>query len=129
MAGNQSAEEGSEQMTVDSLIKSALAPLGCDIANGTYRGENPQYFTFGYTALGDDYGDDVPNHERYLVHIELHAPLDFNTNKLVKTAKHALMQAGFTWPSTTTSADGERRMILLECEIATGVDEDGNLQN
>lgn len=127
MAGNQSAEEGSEQMTVDALIKRTLSPLGCDISNGTYRGDAPEYITFGYTAIGDDFGDDAPNHERYLVHIELHTPIAFNVNKLIRRAKAALLQAGFTWPSSTTSTDGESRMTLLECEIVTGVDADGNI--
>ncbi len=109
-------------MTVDARIKQALEPFGYKISSGTSSGENPPYFTFGYTVLGDGYADDEPTHERYLCHVELYLPLTFNYHDLSGKVKKTLHQAGFTWPNLYVTDDGTTRQLSYECETAEGVD-------
>ena len=113
-------------MTVDERLTAALSHLGFDIDNAVGFSKNDTYFTFNYTTLPIAFADDAPHYERYLVQVHFFAPLDMNVSKHKRSIKQALMDAGFTWPSTTDASDEDGRHIVFECEIAEGVDdEDG----
>lgn len=121
MAGNQSAEEGKSKVSVDEKIRNALLPFGDPVENGIYQGKKKRYYTFSYSTLGSDYGDDSPGAERYLITIHFFAPLRENITKRVKSTKHALFHSGFTWPETVNASDEDARHIVFECETAEGV--------
>ena len=109
-------------MTVDAKIKAALDVFGDPVENSVYQGTAKQYYTFTYTTIGTDFGDDAPQHERYLVQVHFFAPLKTNVTSRVKQTKQALQAAGFTWPETLNDTDDSGRHIVFECEIAEGVD-------
>ena len=114
-------------MTVDERLTAALAPFGYDIDNAVGFSKHDIYFTFNYNTLPLGFADDAPHYEGYLVQVHFFAPLDMNVSKLKQKIKRALLDAGFTWPSTTDASDEDGRHIVFECEIAEGVDEDGEL--
>lgn len=109
-------------MTVDERIKAALDVFDDPVENSVYQGKAAQYYTFNYSTLGADFGDDAPQHERYLVQVHFFAPLNVNVTSRVRETKGALFGAGFTWPETVNASDENGRHIVFECEIADGAD-------
>lgn len=109
-------------MTVDEKIRTALIGFGDPVENSVYQGTAKQYYTFNYSTLGIDFGDDAPQHERYLVQVHFFAPLKVNVTSRVRQTKKALADAGFTWPETVNNTDDDGRHIVFECEIAEGVE-------
>lgn len=114
-------------MTIDKRIRDALLPFGDPVENEVYQGESERYYTFNYSALGTDYADDAPQHERCLVQVHFFAPLSENITARKRATKEALFRAGFTWPETQPASDEDGRHIVFECEIAEGVDIDGDV--
>ena len=103
-------------MTVDEKIKAALDPFGDPVENSIYQGKEEQYYTFNYSTLGTNYGDDTPQHEKYLVQVHYFAPLNVNITQRVKETKRAIVAAGFTYPKTVNGTDEDGRHIIFECE-------------
>lgn len=110
-------------MTVDARIKAALEPFGDPVENVVYQSTEKQYYTFNYSTLGADYGDDAPGHERYLIQVHYFAPLNVNITQRVKETKRALAAAGFTYPETVNATDEDGRHIVFECETAGAAEE------
>lgn len=110
-------------MTVDEKIKAALDPFGDPVENSVYQGEKKRYYTFNYSAHGADYGDDVPQHEKYLIQIHFFAPLNVNITQRVKDTKRAIAAAGFTYPETVNSTDEDGRHIVFECETVEAAEQ------
>lgn len=107
-------------MSINETIKGALdklAPVRAD----TYTGNEEVYFTFGYTSIPADYGDDEPSHERFLLNIHLFAPTGYNTVKLRRETKRALAGAGTTWPTMENASDKDGQHLIFECEMAQAV--------
>ena len=116
-------------MSVESILKNVLAQFGDPVENGVYLGKAERYYTFNVATQGDDYADDAPQHERYLVQVHLFAPLTFNYIARRKMTKIALMAAGFTWPECTDASDADGRHIVFETEYVDGVNFDGHNDN
>lgn len=116
-------------MSVDEKIVGALATFGYDVANNVSYSKNKTYFAFNYTVIPSDFADDAPQHERYLVQVHFFCPLNVNITSFKKSARKALCAAGFTWPSITDASDENGRHIVFECEIAEGVNADGDDDN
>jgi len=116
-------------VNVESKIVAALAPFGDPVEKSLlYAAAQelpPQYYTFSCSSFGDDFGDDEPGCERWLVSVHFFAPLNGNITRRVAQTKKALFRAGFTWPSTTDAGDHEGQHIVFECEIAEEVEPDG----
>ena len=112
-------------MSVDKQIRDALLPFGVPVENSVYQGTAKSYFVFSYSTLGTDFGDDEPEHERFLVQVSYYAPLSENVTGRIRAAKRALFNAGFTWPTTENADDDLWRHRVLECEIAEGADVHG----
>lgn len=116
-------------MTVEEKIVTALAPFGDPVEKSLlYAAAQdlpPRYYTFSCSSFGADFGDDEPGHERWLVNVHFFAPLHGNYERRVKETKKALFRAGFNWPSTVDAGDQEGQHVVFECEIAEGVDLDG----
>ena len=113
-------------MSVDARIMTALTPFGYDIDNAVSFTKNKTYFAFNYTVIPVDFGDDAPWHERFLVQVHFFCPLNVNITALKTSVCRALFAAGFTWPSIMNASDENGRHIVFECEIAEGVDADGD---
>lgn len=119
-------------MTVDKQIAQALSPLGIEIFNSLNPGQGDsetvteRYFVFNYTTVGDDFADDAPQHERYLIQVHFFAPVTEKVNPTAKAVKQALFRAGFTWPETYNASDGNGKHIVFECETSEGADADGD---
>lgn len=113
-------------MEINEILMNTLTHIFSKVAPHEYVGKEKTYCVFNYFTLGDDYGDDNPGHERYLVQIHLFFPLPTNSLSTIKQTKRALADAGFTWPSTTDASDEDGQHIVLECEYAKEVDLDGD---
>lgn len=132
MAGNQGAAEGGGAVSVGEKIVAALAPFGDPVeASLLYAAAQnlpPIYYTFSYSSFGDDFGDDEPGCERWLVNVHYFAPLyNEDIDERVKRTKRALFQAGFSWPRTVDASDQDGQHIVFECEIAEEIETDGEL--
>ena len=132
MAGAESPAEGGGAVTVEERIVSALAPFGDPVeASLLYAAAQdlpPRYYTFSCSSFGDDFGDDEPGCERWLVNVHYFAPLyNEDISERVKRTKKALFRAGFTWPSSTDASDQDGKHVVFECEIAEEVDLHGEI--
>lgn len=107
-------------MSVEERVKAALDVFGDPVeksvlyvAAGAVR-----YYTFSCASTGDDFGDDEPGCERWMVMVHLFAPLAENCNQRAKETKQALFDAGFTWPRQTDATDQDGQHLVFECETA-----------
>lgn len=112
-------------MSINEIITAALVPLGDVVEYEVYTGQDIQYYTFNSSAYGDDFGDDEPGHERYLVQVHFFCPLTYKVTPRIAQTKQVLFAAGFTWPSVVDASDVDARHIVFECEYMMGVDVDG----
>jgi hypothetical protein len=109
--------------SIDSRIVDALSEFGLEIERSVYTGQNKKYFVFNYTTIPDDFSDDMPEHERYLIQVHLFAPpVEKNINAMVKSVKNALYKAGFIFPETVDESDSDGRHIIFETEDAEEID-------
>lgn len=110
-------------MSINSTLKAALAPVA-PVEADTYEGDKAVYITFGYNSIPDDFGDDEPAHERFLVTVHLYAPTGYNTLAQRRAIKRALSDAGTTWPSMVNTSDKDGQHLAFECELvaAAGVE-------
>lgn len=115
-------------MSINEKIISALTPLKIPVEPDTCTEKKPVYCVFNYSALPDDFGDDGPGHERYLVQVHLFGPYRQNLIKMRRTIKTLLFNAGLTYPSEKNvsnsaleqAADGQH--FVFECEDAEGIE-------
>ncbi len=107
-------------MSVNSRIIAAL-DLGIPCVPVVYTGAATEYITFNYATLPDDFGDDAPAHERYLIQVHYVCPLSTNPIPKQNVIKQKLVAAGFTWPEMTPAGDGTIQHYTFECEDAEGV--------
>lgn len=113
-------------MTVNAIIKSTLDPFGDEVQAGEYIGKADRYYTFNYSIIGGDFGDDAPGHERYIVQVHFICPRTFNSVAQIQQTKQRLYAAGFTWPNVTNASDADGQHIVFECETAEEANVDGN---
>lgn len=109
-------------MSVEARLKTILEDFGDPVENGVYHGEAERYYTFNVTTVGDDYADDAPQHERYLIQVHFYAPLSFNFVKRRRDTCRALYFGEFQWPSVTDASDDDGRHLVFETECAEGVE-------
>lgn len=112
-------------MTVDAALKNALDGFGFPVEKSVYMGKEKTYFTFNYATYGNNFADDAPQNETYLVQVHFFAPLGGNILKQVKNVKKALFNNDFTWAETTDATDENGRHIVFECETTKGTFENG----
>lgn len=111
---------------VNELIVNTLKPFGDPVAFGEYlpkdaKAKRERYYTFNYSIIPTDFGDDAPAHARYLVQVHYYCPASFNSLRQVQDTQDALFEAGFTWPEVVYDCDSEGQHIVFECEIAEGI--------
>lgn len=104
-------------MSINSTIKAALEPVA-PVEADAYEGGEAVYITFGYASIPEDYGDDEPSHERFLVTVHLYAPIGYNTISKRRAIKRALHEAGATWPLYENASDKDGQHHVFECELA-----------
>lgn len=107
-------------MSINSTLKAALEPVAPAEAD-TYEGDAAVYITFGYSSIPEDFGDNEPAHERFLVNVHLFTPTGYNSLEKRRAIKKALHAAGATWPSYTNASDKDGQHHVFECEIAEAV--------
>lgn len=111
-------------------IREALEVTGLPCALDIYDGIEDTYITINIDTQPGNFADDAPWSDRHLVQVHLFAPYTRNTMALRKQMRRALFAAGCTYPDvidaseSVRSSDGTEQHVILECEIATGVDED-----
>ena len=107
-------------MSINQTLKSALTPIAPAEAD-VYEGSEAVYITFEYSSLPDDFGDDEPSHERFLVSVHLYAPNGINTLDRRRAIKKALCDAGATWPEYENASDKNGQHHIFDCEIVTAI--------
>lgn len=129
MAGGEGAAEGGGAVSVEARVKAALDPFGDPVEKSQLYAaagsRPPRYYTFSCESFGDDYGDDEPGCERWLVSVHLFAPLTENCVARVRETKRALSAAGFTWPHCTDATGQDGQHYVLECETVDFIEEGG----
>lgn len=122
-------EEGGA-MSVEAKVKAALDVFGDPVEKSVLyaaASDDPaRYYTFSCGSIGDDFGDDAPGCERWLVSVHLFAPLTENCVQRVRETKQALFDAGFTWPRFTDASDQDGQHLVFECETAEPIQEMGD---
>lgn len=108
-------------MTINDQIRSALEPIGWPIVADNMSPGFSKFFVFNYTSLPDNFGDNEPQHERYLVQIHLFAPHKENTVRVRKQCKQCIFEAGFTFPSMVDASDETGQHWVFEFEVAVEV--------
>ena len=113
-------------MSVEAEVKAALDVFGDPVEKSVLyaaAGKRPaRYYTFSCDSMGDDFGDDGPGAEVWLVQVHLFAPLGENCIRRARETKRALFAAGFTWPDMTDATDGQH--YVFECKTVQGVPEE-----
>lgn len=116
-------------MSVEARVKAALDPFGDSVEKSLLyaaAGQRPpRYYTFLCESAGDDFGDDEPGCEHWLVYVHLFAPLGETCLQQVRETKEALFRAGFTWPRCTDATDQDGQHYVLECETVDFIEEGG----
>lgn len=108
-------------MSIDAAIRTALTPIVPIVKPNVHTGSETEYIVFNYTELPTLHADNRPHAIRYLVQVHWYLPTNVNPNTKKKQIKNALLDAGFTYPSTTNASDGEGQHFVFECE---GIDGD-----
>lgn len=108
-------------MNINRTIIKALAPMGLPVVSSERRTEEPRHIVFNYTSVPDNFGDDAPQHERYLIQIHLFCPSALNTMALRKQIKQLLFESGFTFPNMTDASDEDGQHWVFECEMVVAL--------
>jgi len=114
-------------MSIESQIITAMTGLSLPCAYGIYEGNATIYTTFNANSIPDDFADDAPQHDRWLIQLHLFAPFTTDTTTLRKQIKAEILAAGFTYPSQVDAGgkdpdeDGTERHIVFEFESVEGV--------
>lgn len=112
-------------MSINQKIITTLSGFGDPVSPGIYQGTEERYFTFNFSTIGTDFGDDAPQQEKYLVQVHFFCSLSFNSVGRAKQIKKSLFQNGFTWPTMANASDQDGQHLVFECEAAEGVELDG----
>jgi hypothetical protein len=113
-------------MSIDATIRTALTPIVPIVKPNVYTGSETEYCVFNYSELPTGFGDNAPHAIRYLVQLHWFAPwrtesgVAINPNTKKKQIKQALLNADFTYPSTTNASDGEGQHFVFETEYCDG---------
>ena len=107
-------------MSIDAAIRTALTPIVPIVKPNVHTGTELEYIVFNYTELPTLHADNVPHAIRYLVQAHWYLPANVNPNTKKKQIKQALLNADFTYPSTTNASDGEGQHFVFEMEYCNG---------
>src|SRR5574344_126836 len=113
-------------MSINSTIRAALETMVQSVNSIVNTGSETEYIVFNCTELPDELGDNEPHAIRYLVQIHWFVPwrtesgAAINPNTKKKQIKRALLNADFTYPSTTNASDGEGQHFVFETEYCDG---------
>lgn len=118
-------------MSVEEKIVAALAPFGDPVEKSLLyaaaKDLPPRYYTFSVSSRGDNFGDDEPGCEVWMVNVHFFARPNESVSRRRQQTKRALYRAGFTWPQCIDASDQEGPHLVFECEIAEGVEPDGEV--
>lgn len=110
-------------MSINATLKAALDPIA-PVEADTYEGKGEKYITIAYNSLPDNFADDAPEHERFLITVTLFAPTGEDTVADRKAIKEALVRAGASFPELLNASGKDGQQLVFECEIvlAAGVE-------
>ena len=111
-------------MTVNTRIISALedvAPVEPDI----YTGDSLDFITFNFDIIPQDFRDNAPLRELYLVQVHYFCPGGAPSLSQRSAIKRRLFARGFTHPREINATDEEGQHFVFECERVERVSQDG----
>lgn len=114
-------------MSVASDIAAAIAFTGYPVHQISYDGDAETYFVINMDGIPDNFADDAPQHDRWLVQLHLFAPFTLNTTAIRRQIRNALFEAGCTYPSqvdaseNTRATDGTEQHIVFEFEVTEAI--------
>lgn len=105
--------------SVNSIIISALNPLGVSVTAETDRGTTMPYITFNCSDdRGIAFGDDEPDLDDVTMQIHLFTERGYDYVNIKKQIRSALFGAGFSYPVVSENNEDEYNHIIFECHIA-----------
>lgn len=104
-------------MSVNEVLRSALAPTGLPCVPDTHTPGAETYYTFSVDTVPAAWGNNAPDAEICDVSVHLWAPGQANVLALRAQTRRLLSEAGFTWPSETDASDEDGQHYLYECQI------------
>jgi hypothetical protein len=114
-------------VSVASEIAAAVAFTGYPVHQISYDGTATTYFVMNMDGIPDNFADDAPQHDRWLVQLHLFAPFTLNTTTIRRQIRNALHAAGYTYPSqvdaseNARAADGTEQHIVFEFEATEAI--------
>ena len=115
------------ETTVDSILISALAPLGYPVKRLFHKGKEPVFITFQIVYAPEvNHADDDSDTTEYLYRVDIYSKRDYMA--LLRRVKRALKGAGFYGPvidSENFESDTGYFHIPIEIKYLEE-DEDGN---
>jgi hypothetical protein len=114
-------------MSVADDITSAVSFTELPCYNGVYEGQESTFLTINMDAIPDNFADDAPQYDRWLVQLHLFAPYTLDTTTLRRQIRDALHNAGFTYPSLVDASadkaliDGTEQHIVFEFEVPEAI--------
>ena len=112
-------------MDINKIIVSALKPIGLEIAEDLYEGDEEEFITFNMADdIGADCGDNKPGTNTIFIQVHYVCPWGKDYAGTRKRIRKALFKAGFTWPEVQEVSDSTDRLrhIVLECAIDNDYD-------
>ena len=107
-------------MSINSTLIAALSPIVTDVVPNLYTGDSTEYITFNYSEYPNSFGDNAPQHIRYLVQVHWFLPSGVGPTTKKKQIKKALLDADFTYPSAVNASDDVCQHYVFECEYVDG---------
>lgn len=109
-------------MSMNQKIIGTLSDFGFPVAPDMYVGEKETYFVFQYSTSPDNFADDEPKVERYLLQIHFYCPPGKNVLQIRTKIKQNLFAVGFSWPDEVNASDQDGQHYVFECETVEGVE-------
>ena len=104
---------------IDETIRTALLQIVPDVMPVIYSGNETEYITYNYSEYPQDFGDNEPQHIKYLVQVHWFLPNLANPTKK-KQIKQKLVEVGCTYPTVVNASDDVCQHYVLECEYVDG---------
>lgn len=102
-------------MSVESELVTALSTLDVPVARLLYTGRQDVYITYSGWTAPSAHADNAPRLERHFFYVNLYAPATTNTTALQALMKTALVNGGFSYPtSQAVDDDDENWRVAFE---------------
>lgn len=111
-------------MSLNTIIRAAIAPVVPVCVPHLYKGSETEYCTFNYTRYPSGFCDNAPISIGYSIQVHYFCPLEgkngayFNPNDKLSQIANALFAAGFDYPQIVDVTDDTGQHYVFETGCA-----------